>query len=443
MRSSCGLMLVLPCGQSRAPLRSANACISRILWRNAASRSKATGIIRSPASRPSPSLPISSGARPSAAGGSPLVRQSSLCPIIDEAEASGVALRGNDAAADLVELDRLEQGLEIALAEALIALALDDLEEDRADHVFGKDLEQQAPAGLGRAVDQDTALAHRADVVAVARQALVDHVVIGFGAVLEADPLGPQRVDGGEDVVGGEGQVLDALAFIFLQIFGDLAEIVLALVERYLDLVVGRGHRAGKQAGLLPLDVEVADLPKVEDALIELRPMVHPAAIHVVGEVIERVQADGIGLARGARCRLEARSVQYLVAELVDEVEVGAADALERRQVELSLGGRRAALDRQPVGFFGVAHPERHGARGWAVGAAELVGVAGRLHVEQEIDLALLVVPDRLGAVGADVGEAQLREQPAHRFGIRAGELDELEAVEAERVFLGGHGGAS
>ena len=49
----------------------------------------------------------------------------------------------------------LEQGAEIALAEALVAAALDDLEEDRADHGLGEDLQQQ-PAALGRrAVDQD------------------------------------------------------------------------------------------------------------------------------------------------------------------------------------------------------------------------------------------------------------------------------------------------
>ena len=39
-------------------------------------------------------------------------------------------------APDLVELDRLEQRLEVAFAEALVALALDDLEEDRADDVL-------------------------------------------------------------------------------------------------------------------------------------------------------------------------------------------------------------------------------------------------------------------------------------------------------------------
>src|SRR3954471_5933687 len=160
-------------------------------------------------------------------------------PSIGSGAASGMrARRRDDAAADLVELDRLEQSLEIALAEALVALALDDLEEDRADHILGEDLEEEAFAGLGRSVDQDAALAHLGDVVVVAGNALVDHVVIGFGAVLELDAVRPQRIDGGEDIVGGEGEMLDALAFIFLQIFLDLAEFVLALVERDADLLV-------------------------------------------------------------------------------------------------------------------------------------------------------------------------------------------------------------
>ena len=86
------------------------------------------------------------------------------------------------------------------------------------------------------------------------------------------------------------------------------------------------------------------------------------------------------------------------------------------------------------MGLFGIADPERHGARRRAVGAAELVGMAGRLQVEQEVDVALLVA-DRLRAMVADMGEAELGEQAAHRFGVGAGELDELEAVEAERIF--------
>ena len=45
------------------------------------------------------------------------------------------------AAANLVELDALKQGLEIAFAKSLIALALDDFEENRADHVGGENLQ--------------------------------------------------------------------------------------------------------------------------------------------------------------------------------------------------------------------------------------------------------------------------------------------------------------
>src|SRR5438270_3009345 len=68
---------------------------------------------------------------------------------------SPLRLRREHAAADLVALDRFEQRPEIALAEAFIALALDDLEEDRADHGLGEDLQEQPLTLARRAVDQD------------------------------------------------------------------------------------------------------------------------------------------------------------------------------------------------------------------------------------------------------------------------------------------------
>ncbi len=74
---------------------------------------------------------------------------------------------GNHAAPDLVELDAFEQRLEIAVAEAFIALALDDLEEDRADHILGEDLEQDA-LFADIAVDQDAVLAQPLQVLAMA-----------------------------------------------------------------------------------------------------------------------------------------------------------------------------------------------------------------------------------------------------------------------------------
>src|SRR5215470_18016730 len=53
-----------------------------------------------------------------------------------------IVLHLQHAAADLVFLDRFEQRLEIALAESVIALALDELEEDRPDRVGRENLQQ-------------------------------------------------------------------------------------------------------------------------------------------------------------------------------------------------------------------------------------------------------------------------------------------------------------
>src|SRR5258708_40297556 len=68
------------------------------------------------------------------------------------------ALQRQHAAADLVFLDRFEQRFEVAFAETIVALALDELEEDRPDGVGGKDLQQHlgmAALDHALAVDQD------------------------------------------------------------------------------------------------------------------------------------------------------------------------------------------------------------------------------------------------------------------------------------------------
>ena len=79
-----------------------------------------------------------------------------LCEPVDRrcwrSRRSSAAL--DDAAANLVELHRLEQRLEVALAESVVALALDELEEHRPELVLGEDLQQQL---VRIAVDQDVA----------------------------------------------------------------------------------------------------------------------------------------------------------------------------------------------------------------------------------------------------------------------------------------------
>src|SRR6476469_6549855 len=120
--------------------------------------------------------------------------------------------RSEDAPPHLVELDGFEQRLEIALAEALVALALDDLKEDRTDHVLGEDLQQQ-PLPFGRrAVHQDAPLLELGNALAMALNALWKHLVVSVGRVLERNAARRDDIDRGVDVAGTERDVLDALA---------------------------------------------------------------------------------------------------------------------------------------------------------------------------------------------------------------------------------------
>src|SRR5437879_5017872 len=91
----------------------------------------------------------------------------------------------NDAAALLVQFDGLEQRLKISFAETVIALALDDFEEYRADRVLGEDLEKDSAGGI--AVDQDAAPLEFTHLLLMAGDARVDAFVIGGRRVLELD----------------------------------------------------------------------------------------------------------------------------------------------------------------------------------------------------------------------------------------------------------------
>src|SRR4051794_25729117 len=186
-------------------------------------------------------------------------------------------------AANLVFLDRFEQRLEIALAKAVVALALDELEEDRADRVGREDLQQHlcmAAVDHALAVDQDAVLPQPRNVLAMFRQSRVDLLEVGFRRRRHEGQAGfAQTFDGAVDVAAAAGDVLDALAPIDRQIFLDLAGLAGVLVDRNPDLAVGAGQRTREQAGGTALDVEEANLAEVEQLLVEAGPDVHAAAV--------------------------------------------------------------------------------------------------------------------------------------------------------------------
>src|SRR5690606_10226455 len=357
--------------------------------------------------------------------------------------APDLLVRLDHAAAQLVFLDGLEQGLEIALAKALVALALDDFKEDRADHRVGENLQEDAVIPW-RAVDQQVQLAQQLGRFAMTGDAAIDLLVVGIRGCHELHAVGTQAPDGLVDIVGAQRDVLDALAVVFADEFLDLRLVVRRLVDRDADLAARRGHGAGEQTGELALDIEVANLAEVGDALVEAGPDVHLPATHVVGQVVDAHQAHGVVVGRAAFDVFEVDVIDRLVAITIDEVQQGAADALDTGDVQLAEVGV-AAHQLGTLGFDvgsglgGVLHAEGHGAGARPVLLAELAHMPGGAAVEHDIDVVLLEQPDLLGAMLGGFGKAHLGEQCAQlrdTFGGWRGELDNLEAVGADGVVL-------
>ena len=278
----------------------------------------------------------------------------------------------------------------------------------------------------------------------MASDAGIDLLVVGVRGGHEVHAIGPQAAHGLVDVVGGQCDVLDALTVVFADEFLDLRLVVGRLIDRDADLAARRGHGAGEQAGQLAFDVEVANLAEVGDALVETGPDIHLPATHVVGQVIDAHQADGVVVRRAPFDVLEVDVVDALVAVAVDEIQQRAADAFDAGDVQLAEVG--VAADQLGAlgfdvggGLRGILHPEGHGAGARAVLLAELAHMPGGAAVEHDVDVVLLEQPDLLGAVLGGFGKAHLGEQRAQlldALGIRRGEFDELEAVGADGVVL-------
>ena len=282
--------------------------------------------------------------------------------------------------------------------------------------------------------------------LAVAGQALVQHLVVdvvGRGGQGHAGQA--QAVHHVGEPVADQGDVLYALAVELHQELLDLAAaLARLLVERDADPAIGRRHGLARQARVLALDVEVADLAEVEQLLVEARPETHAAAVDVVRQVVDLFQAVAPGALGHALQPLEVDVVDGLaVLEAVDQVQRRAAYALDGRQAQLhgaggDLDGLRAQLQRALVGAVRVLHAERQAAGRGAVLGAEVGRLAVRLAVEDEVDLVLAVQQHVLGAVPCHQREAELLEHVFQQPRLGRCELDELEAHQAHGVLPGG-----
>src|SRR3990167_9004198 len=306
------------------------------------------------------------------------------------------------ATADLVALQRLEQRLEVTFAKtiAVVAFALDEFEEHRAQHGGGENLQQQAGRAVGRgAVQQDAARLQFGHRLAVAGQAGVQHFVIdlvGRGGQLHAGHA--QLVHHVQQVVADQRDVLDAFTVELHQEFFDLAAALLGLfVQRDADLAVRRRHGLGRQTGVFALDVEVADLAEVEQLLVEVGPETHAAPVHVVREVVDQVQAVAHGAAVHAYDEFKVDVADGLaVFKPVDQIQRRTTNALDGGQAQFHGAGGDldwlgAQLQCAVVSLVRILHTEGQATGRRATLGTKVGGLAVGLAVQDEVDAVLAV----------------------------------------------------
>ncbi len=324
---------------------------------------------------------------------------------------------------------------------------MNELEEDRADVVLREDLQQLALLGLRVGVDQDLVLGQARHVLAVVRNAQVDHVEVAVRRIEERHALGAHGFHRVVDVVGEAGDVLDAFAVIRVEIFVDLRLRIARLIERNAHDAIRRGHRLGHQAGLGALDVEVADLTEVEQALVIVRPLLHVAEEEVMREMVDEGEPEAGRILIGARDRLVIAVVDAaLIAVTVDEIQHAVANALHHRRIHglggCLLGDRFAAVAEHGGQHLGGGLLETNGETGRArtMRLGEIGGERIGVFIDQEIHATLAVHRDGSRFVFQYRGEAHVAEQRMQLGAAtrRCGEFDEFEAVDTHGVFEGG-----
>src|SRR5262249_28001088 len=146
----------------------------------------------------------------------------------------------------------------------------------------------------------------------------------------ELQAIGGERVRRVVDPLGADRDVLNALALVLTQIFLDLRSVVGRLIDWNSNAPARARQRSRKQSGQLALDVDKADLPKIEQLGVEGEPPVHVAALHVVREVVEIMEAPPLrSRIRFADPVEVSRVWRALRAVAIDEIDERAADAFD------------------------------------------------------------------------------------------------------------------
>ena len=241
----------------------------------------------------------------------------------------------------------------------------------------------------------------------MARQPVLEHFIVGGGwRGHEFEPTRFQAVPARIQVIANQCDVLNALAVVCHQEFFDLPGALGGfLIQGNANFAVRRGQCLGQQARVFTLDVEITNLPKIENRFVEIGPVLHAAAIDVVRQMIDSSEPASLGVPVHALEELEIDVVDriaFLVS--IDEIQRCAANAFDGRQTQLHRTGRDVEwlcteLQGARIGQVGVPDAKRHAAGRGTVLFCKISGVAFRLFVQNEIDVALRIKRHFLGTM--------------------------------------------
>ena len=248
--------------------------------------------------------------------------------------------------------------------------------------------------------------------------------VVGVRDSEELDSLLLHLGDGGENIFGGEGEMLHTRALVKIEILLDLrfAASLSRLVNGKFDVAIAVRHHLRHEGGVLGGDVTVVEVLVEREAhhfRVEVDPLVHGVPADVADDVVDVQEADGPRdwiFGDGAVAGEEGSGVMSAVDEGVEGVAVGCDTGGGNTAVGVGelfrlLDAARAAARGLKPGLACIVDPERDGADSVAV----LLDVAGDVGVgpegggEDESDFALL--QDVAGAVTMAGFRACVRNQ--------------------------------
>jgi hypothetical protein len=188
------------------------------------------------------------------------------------------------AATLLVSLDTSKEGSEVSLAKTQVILSLNELEKNGPNQIFGEELQQ---VSILVAVDEHISALNLLAILGHRRKSF-EQCLIVVGLDVEELKRAPFKLAKGcKNVIGQQGDVLNARASIFFEIFVDLRFLLVGLIDGNAKSATRRAQRERSQTRLCTTNVEISNLLKAEDRLIEMSPVFQGSFFDIVREVVD------------------------------------------------------------------------------------------------------------------------------------------------------------